>query len=160
MIKIELVRPDHAPAILAFERENREFFAASIPDRGDHYFTEFADRHAALLAWQEEGTDWFHVLIDPDDDGAILGRVNLVEAKDGSAELGYRVAERATGRGLATWAVGEVVELARGYGLRELRAKTTADNLASRKVLARAGFTETGELEIGGAPGYGYVLEL
>ncbi|GLZ79771.1 hypothetical protein Afil01_45780 [Actinorhabdospora filicis] len=157
MIKIELVRADHAPALLAFERANREYFAASVPDRGDHFFTEYAERHAALLSRQEEGTDWFHVLLDGD---AVVGRVNLVEANDGSAELGYRIAESATGRGLATWAVGEVVELARGYGLRELRAKTTADNLASRKVLTRAGFTETGELEISGAPGFGYVLAL
>ncbi|GHO42298.1 hypothetical protein KSX_04610 [Ktedonospora formicarum] len=32
--ELQLVRLDHAPALLAFERENRAYFAAVIPDRG------------------------------------------------------------------------------------------------------------------------------
>lgn len=157
MITIELVRVDHAPALLAFERENRAYFAASVPDRGDDFFTEFGDRHAALLAWQEAGTDWFHVLLDGD---AIVGRVNLVDLQDGSVELGYRIAEKAAGQGLATRSVTEILDLARGYGLREVRAKTTVDNVASQKVLTRAGFTHTGDCDIDGTPGYTYLLAL
>jgi hypothetical protein len=30
--ELELLRLDHAPALLAFERESRAYFAASIPD--------------------------------------------------------------------------------------------------------------------------------
>ncbi|MGO4759286.1 GNAT family N-acetyltransferase, partial [Streptomyces sp. 2MCAF27] len=41
-VRLERLRADHAPALLAFERENRAYFARSIPDRGDSYFTEFA----------------------------------------------------------------------------------------------------------------------
>jgi ribosomal-protein-alanine N-acetyltransferase len=43
--ELEFLRPDHAPALLAFERENRAYFAASIPDRGDEYFVQFDARH-------------------------------------------------------------------------------------------------------------------
>jgi ribosomal-protein-alanine N-acetyltransferase len=39
------------------------------------------------------------------DGGEVLGRFNLVDVEDGSAELGYRVAEHAAGQGLATAAV-------------------------------------------------------
>jgi [ribosomal protein S5]-alanine N-acetyltransferase len=45
MPDLELLRPDHAPALLAFEQENRAYFAAWVPDRGDDYFANFAERH-------------------------------------------------------------------------------------------------------------------
>ncbi|MEU7645041.1 GNAT family N-acetyltransferase [Streptomyces huasconensis] len=157
--ELQLLRPDHAPALLAFEEENRAYFAASIPDRGDAYFREFAALHSARLAEQEAGICFFHVLVD--DAGEVLGRVNLIDVADGSAELGYRVAERAAGQGLATRAVRQVRELAAtAYGLTELRAVTTYDNPASRAVLARAGFVATGDIRLDGRPGTGYVLSL
>jgi len=134
-------------------------FARSIPDRGEEYFARFADRHAALLAMQAAGTDFFHIVTGPD--GAILGRVNLVKIADGRAELGYRIAEAATGRGLATWAAGEACRLATDrYRLRLLTAITTLDNTASRTVLTRTGFTAVREVEINGQPGLGFELTL
>jgi hypothetical protein len=50
--EFQRLRPDHASADLAFERENRAYFAASVSDRGDEFFEHFADRHAELLAEQ------------------------------------------------------------------------------------------------------------
>ncbi|MFJ5273470.1 GNAT family N-acetyltransferase [Streptomyces sp. NPDC088358] len=159
MPEIQLLRPDHAPALLAFERENRAYFAASIPDRGDDYFTRFDERHRALLDEQEAGVCYFHVVVDAG--GEVLGRVNLVDVADGGAELGYRIAERAAGRGLATRTVRELCALAaRGYGLSVLRAAATLDNAASRTVLARSGFAVVGETQLSGRPGLSYLRDL
>jgi ribosomal-protein-alanine N-acetyltransferase len=159
MPHLELVRADHAAALLAFELANRDYFAASIPDRGDEYFTDFAARHAHLLQSQAAGTDYFHLLLT--DTGEILGRFNLIMVEDDSAELGYRVARDAAGRGLATAAVAELRKLAATeYGLRTLRAKVTADNPASQKVLERNGFLLTGELVLNGKPALWYLCEL
>ncbi|MFD9728626.1 GNAT family N-acetyltransferase [Streptomyces sp. NPDC059072] len=156
MPELELLRVDHAPALLAFERENRAYFAASVPDRGDSYFAHFDERHGALLAEQADGLCFFHLLVG--DDGEVLGRVNLVDVEDGSAELGYRIAERAAGRGLATAAVREVCRLAATrYGVTTLRAVTTLDNTGSRTVLTRTGFVSTGEIPVDGRPGIGFV---
>ncbi|MFI2372972.1 GNAT family N-acetyltransferase [Streptomyces sp. NPDC018833] len=155
---VQRLRADHAPALLAFERENRAYFAASVPDRGDEYFARFDERHAALLAEQATGLCHFHVLVD--EVGRVLGRVNLVDAAGGSAELGYRIAESAAGRGLATAAVRAVCASAAEYGLRELRASTTADNAASQAVLVRTGFTATGEVVLDGRPGIAFVRRL
>jgi ribosomal-protein-alanine N-acetyltransferase len=153
--EMQLLRPDHAPALLAFEQENRAYFAASIPDRGDDYFARFADRHRALLAEQEAGVCYFHVLVDAE--GEVLGRINLMDAADGEAELGYRIAEHAAGRGLATWAVREIcTRAATGYGLTTLRAAATLDNAASRAVLTKSGFTVAGERRLSGRPGLSY----
>ncbi len=152
MAVLERLRHDHAPALLAFERENRAYFAASVPDRGDDYFSGFDARHSELLADQTAGILHFHVLTDSD--GAVLGRVNLVDVADGSAELGYRIAERASGRGLATSGVRSVCGLAfTDYDLTSLRAMTTLDNTGSRAVLARTGFVEAGTTTLSGRPG-------
>ncbi|CAL9654155.1 hypothetical protein SUDANB21_06746 [Streptomyces sp. enrichment culture] len=98
--ELQRLHAGHAPAVLAFELANRAYFAASVPDRGDAFFDRFTDRFDALLAEQEAGVCAFHVLVG--DDGSVLGRFNLVDIEDHTAELGYRVAERVTGRGVAT----------------------------------------------------------
>ncbi|WP_327367611.1 GNAT family N-acetyltransferase [Streptomyces sp. NBC_01217] len=160
MPELQRLRADHAPALLAFERENRAFFAASIPDRGDDYFAHFEARHAALLAEQATGACHFHVLVAPT--GEILGRFNLVDVADGSAALGFRMAEKATGQGLATTTVLQLCTLAATeYALTTLRAAATLTNTASRAVLTRTGFTPTGEdILLNGQPGTGYVRDL
>ncbi|WP_319462433.1 GNAT family N-acetyltransferase [Micromonospora sp. RTP1Z1] len=159
MIELVRLRADHAEALLAFERENREYFARSVPDRGDAYFADFAARHRALLAEQDAGLIHFHVVVG--DQGALIGRVNLVDVEDGTAELGYRIGERASGRGVATAAVEEVCRLAATtYGLCVLTAVTTRDNPSSMAVLGRTGFTAVAEIVLDGRPGVRYQRRL
>lgn len=129
-----------------------------MPDRGDDYFAGFAARHAELLAEQAAGRHHLHVLVD---DGAVLARFNLVDVADRSAELGYRVAERATGRGVATDGVRRTCNLARDeYGLHRLVASATLENAASLTVLRRTGFTPVGEVLLDGRPGLRHVRDL
>ena len=159
MPELQRLRADHAPAILAFEIANRAYFAASVSDRGDEFFDQFTERHNAMLAEQEVGTCAYHVLVA--DDGSVLGRFNLYNLNDGTAELGYRLAEHVAGRGVATATVRELCRLAATqYGLRVLKAATTADNVASQKVLTKSGFVSVGPAEIGGRPGTWYQRDL
>ena len=159
MPELQRLRADHAPAVLAFELANRAYFATFISDRGDEFFDQFTERYNALLAEQEAGTCVFHVLVG--EDGTVLGRFNLFDLEDGTAVLGYRVAQQAAGHGVATAAVRELCQLAPAqYGLRTLRAATTHDNVASQKVLAKAGFVPVGPAEPGGRPGTWYQREL
>ena len=146
--------------MLAFEVENRSYFTASISDRGDDYFTEFASRFRDLLAEQDTGVCHFHVVVGAG--GEILGRVNLIDVADGSAELGFRIAQKAAGQGLATASVAQLcVIAARDYGLRRLHASAADDNAGSRAVLAHTGFTPTGEeIMLAGRPGHRYLLSL
>jgi ribosomal-protein-alanine N-acetyltransferase len=111
-----------------------------------------------LLAEQEAGTCIFHVLIS--EDGTVLGLFNLRELEDGSAVLGYRVAQDVAGRGVATATVRELCQVAaEQYGLHTLRAATNVDNVASQKVLTKAGFVPDGPADpavVGGRPGIWY----
>jgi len=160
--ELQPLRADHAPAVLAFELANRAYFAASISDRGDEFFGQFTDRHNALLAEQEAGIGAYYVLVA--DDGSVLGRFNLFGLEDGTAVLGYRVAQHVAGRGVATATVRELCRLAAArHGLRTLRAATSRENVASQKVLAKAGFVPAGPADpadIGGKTGTWYQRDL
>lgn len=160
----ELKRLDagHLPAVLAFELANRAYFAGFISDRGDDFFAQFTDQYGASLAEQEAGSCAFYVLVA--EDGSVLGRFNLYAIEDHTAELGYRVAQDVAGRGVATATVRELCDLAAAqHGLRTLRAATTHQNVASQKVLTKAGFVAVGPADpahIGGKPGTWYQRDL
>ncbi|WP_433290680.1 GNAT family N-acetyltransferase [Actinoplanes sp. CA-030573] len=159
MPELRLLHADHAPAVLAFEVANRAYFAASVSDRGDDYFDRFAGHYRALLAEQEAGTCAFYVLVG--DDGSVLGRFNLYDLSDGTAVLGYRVAQRVAGRGVATTTVRELCRPAAAeHGLRTLRAAAADENVASTRVLVKAGFVPVGPAEPGGKPGTWYRRDL
>ncbi|MER5293023.1 GNAT family N-acetyltransferase [Streptomyces pharetrae] len=162
MPKLKRLHARHAPAVLAFELENRAYFAASVPDRGDDFFDGFTDRYGALLAEQEAGICAFYLLVA--EDGSVLGRFNLYDLENGTAELGYRVAQHVAGRGLATETVRELCRLAvTRHGLRTLRAGTSRENVASQRVLIKAGFVlvdSADPADLGGESGPWYQRDL
>lgn len=162
MPELQPLRAEHAHQVLAFELGNRAYFASSMSDRGDEYFDHFTDRYSGLLAEQEAGIGAYYLLIA--EDGSVMGRFNLVFVEDGAAELGYRVAQRFTGHGVATATVKQVCRLATArHGLRLLRAATARRNVASQKVLTKAGFIAIGPAEpahLGGKPGSWYQHDL
>ncbi len=162
MPELQRLHAGHAPAVLAFELENRAYFAAFISDRGDEFYDQFTQRHTALLAEQDAGTGAFYVLVA--DDGSVLGRFNLRFTGDGTAELGYRVAQHVAGQGVATAMVRELCRLAAAqHGLRTLRAAASRENVASQKVLTKAGFAPVGPADpadIGGKLGTWYQRDL
>jgi RimJ/RimL family protein N-acetyltransferase len=147
-----------APAVLAFELANRAYFAASVSDRGDGFFEQFTDQYSVLLAEQEAGICAFYVLVA--EDGSVLGRFNLYDLEDGTARIGYRVAQHAAGRGVATATVRELCRLAAArHGLFILQAATARDNAASQRVLTKVGFVPVGPADpadLGGKPGTWY----
>ncbi len=65
-------------------------------------------------------------------------------------ELAYELLAAAHGRGYATEAAEAVVAWARGAGYPRLWADVWDWNVASRRVLAKLGFRETGQVEPGG----------
>ena len=148
-----LVRESDAQRLAELLVANREFLAPTMPDRPPGYDSVEGQRAlvASLLAEHREGTRLPLVVLD--EKGAVVGRITLNEIVRGpaqSANVGYWLAERAGGRGLATAALREVVDIAFGeLGLHRLQAGTLLDNVRSQRVLVKAGFTV-----IGDAPAY------
>jgi [ribosomal protein S5]-alanine N-acetyltransferase len=162
MPELQPLEAGHAPAVLAFELANRAYFTATISDRGDEFFAEFAQRHSDMLAEQKAGGSAYYVLVA--EDGSVLGRFNLYDIKDGTANVGYRVAQHVAGRGVATATVQELCRLAaERHGLHTLRAATSHENVASQKVLIKAGFVPAGPADpadLGGKSGTWYQRDL
>lgn len=75
----------------------------------------------------------------------LVGCVGLARYGD-ETELGYWIGRRHWGQGYATEAVRAVLAFARSLGHRRVVATPFADNAASARVLAKAGFRSTGEV--------------
>src|SRR5437763_7967043 len=96
---------------------------------------------AAGLAYAEAGA-WTWLVID--DDGRVAGECGVKgpPTDAGEVEIGYGLAGPSRRRGLGTRAVAALVEELRAHpDVRRIDAYVVADNLASRRVLERAGFT-------------------
>jgi ribosomal-protein-alanine N-acetyltransferase len=147
-VRLECLAPDHARPLERFERANRAFFAARVGDRGDDFFEHFDDRLAARLDENREGASLFFVIVDGNGDGEILGRVNISDIDQPElTELGFRVAEHAQGRGIATQGVITALDIAATRGVEAVKARVSTANLASRRVLERCGFDHMGQAE-------------
>jgi RimJ/RimL family protein N-acetyltransferase len=84
-------------------------------------------------------------------DGDVLGYCGLVFHGNGAPdepELAYELLRRAHGSGYATEAGGAVVAWADEAGYQRLWATVRAWNVASRRVLEKLGFHETGQVEV------------
>ncbi|MFD6092149.1 GNAT family N-acetyltransferase [Oerskovia sp. NPDC060338] len=147
------LRLDDAAALADLLRTNREFLAPFEPERGEEWFTLAGQRAsvAAALAQELAGSVVARVVVD--EGGQVAGWTiasGIVRGALRSCALGYWVDEARNGRGLATAAVGEMVDHAFGpLGLHRVQAETLVHNVASQRVLERNGFTRYGL-----APGY------
>jgi len=130
-------------ALLAFETQNREWFESHIDARAPSFYSVqgVAEHIQAYLADFALGA--WHPFVIEDASGEIVGRANLksIDSPKGSAEVGYRVGERACGQGLATQALKHLIQQAQArWALTQLVAYVFPENVGSQKVLQRCGF--------------------
>ena len=81
----------------------------------------------------------------------VIGYCGLIDSgrgSDGEPELAYELLRRAWGQGYATEASLAVLDWARSSGYERLWATVREWNTASRRVLAKVGFTETERKEL------------
>lgn len=149
-VTLRLIRTEDAPTLAALELHNREHLLSGAPLRDDSWFTVEGQRTAieAALSQSAAGLAMPMVIVAEQEGEQILGRLSLNGITRGafqSASLGYWVDAGATGRGIATRALGAAVDLAFGpLGLHRLQAEVAVRNDASLRVLAHHGFREYG----------------
>ncbi|GAA5167081.1 GNAT family N-acetyltransferase [Amycolatopsis dongchuanensis] len=77
------------------------------------------------------------------EDGEVLGGIALRHELTGAAarlgHIGYGIRPSARGRGIATWALGAMLDEARALGLPRVLLVCRADNSASAKTIERNG---------------------
>lgn len=139
--------PGDAGALAALYVAQRDFLAPFEPARAASFFTEATQRVrlAEIAERRRAGAGYSWLILD---DGAPCGMISLSNVVRGafqSANLGYFVAQERNGRGLATAAVKLVVaEAFATVGLHRVEAGTLVDNVASQRVLLKAGFEQIG----------------
>ncbi|OBX18521.1 hypothetical protein A9995_11155 [Erythrobacter sp. QSSC1-22B] len=103
------------------------------------------DAREFTLSSAAPGTARFLITL-PDISGApIVGCVGLDPTDDAGHELGYWIARKYWGQGLATEAARAALDVARAFGWSRLSAAHFLDNPASGRVLLKAGFAPTGQ---------------
>ena len=142
---LRLLQIGDAEELAAAYLRNREHLAPWEPERTEEFFTPDWQRrnleiqlgsHAAGLAYPA-------ALFKAD---RIIGRFTLTGVVRGpfqSASLGYWIDAELAGRGLATFAVGAICQIAgSALGLHRIEASTLLHNHASQKVLQKCGFEQ------------------
>src|SRR5262252_744886 len=111
-----------------------------------------ADARSALAEQEEarlRGEELNFALVEPGDQAAMLGGCSLYDVRldQGCAALGYWLAPRARGRGVATHAVRLLARWAFDeLGIVRVVLTCAPDNQASQRVAERCGFTREGLL--------------
>ena len=142
-IYIEKLHHTDADDLFKFEVENRTFFEGMVPSRGDDYYNpeNFKKILEALLEEQKNGMSYFYLIKDKEN--SILGRINLIDIDEANkvGHLGYRVGQVHTGKGITNKALKLLLETVTSEEVKQIKAQTTTNNIASQKILEKNGFT-------------------
>jgi ribosomal-protein-serine acetyltransferase len=146
-LELRQLEPADASAIFAVVAANRDHLGRWLPwvesthDAGDtrEFLEQVAEnrsrgRTAAYGIWRGE---------------ELAGLVGLhdIDAANGTAQIGYWIAERFQGRGLMTRAVQALIRMAfEELGLERIEIRCAAGNLRSQAIPKRLGFTLEGTL--------------
>lgn len=146
-VRLRVVQMSDAEALAALCAANRAYLRPWEPERDDAYFTPDGQRDNVrdLVEAYATGEMWPGVILV---DGEIAGRITLNNVLRGplqSCFVGYWVARAHAGRGVATEALRQALDVAfDGLRLHRVEAFTRVDNRASQRVLERNGFTVVG----------------
>ena len=144
---IRPVAPADAAELAALYRANRDFLVPFLEIRDSAFFTTEGqcERIKRALEAAAVRESWRFAILDGATIAGTIGLTNVVRGPLQCAKLGYWVDRKRHGRGLATAALAQVVEVAFGEaGLHRVEAWTLVDNYASQRVLEKNGFERFG----------------
>lgn len=130
----------HASQLLDFELENKHWFESFIEPRlSDFYSENGINEHIEYLINQMNvGKAYCGVLIE---NNKIVARANLRDILNQTAYVGYRVAKNSTSKGVASYCLSQLLEIAKNkLGVKQLKAQVLENNPASMHVLQKLGF--------------------
>ncbi|WP_328313221.1 GNAT family N-acetyltransferase [Streptomyces sp. NBC_00442] len=146
-MRIRPLRAADSEPLAELYLRDREFLRQWEPDEPDAFFTPRGQHESVAEALRESAAGrmlpWIMEL-----DGRPVGRINLTNIALGhlmGASVGYWVPRAFGGRGYASSAVGQLLEIAFfELGLHRIDAYVRLDNAASRRVLDKHGFRAVG----------------
>ena len=147
-MKITLLESKDARELFEFERRNKDFFELCLPPREERYHSLDGVKNIIGELLEEHKRDLSHMYLIWDGKNNLIGRVNIFDIEDHSAEIGYRIGEGYQGMGYASKAVKLICrEAFDRHNIKTLLAGTSTKNYASQKVLMKNSFTLIDEVE-------------
>jgi RimJ/RimL family protein N-acetyltransferase len=132
-------RPDDLGSLVA-NADNRKIWL-NLRDRFPYPYTRRAGREFIRLAMSQRPETMLAIAVDDEAVGGI-GFTVLTDVERVSAEIGYWLGEPFWGRGIVTEALVAVTRYAmESCGLTRIYALPFASNIASCRVLEKAGYT-------------------
>ena len=143
------LEPVDAQELLRLNLENRSFFAPREARRPDEYYTldaQLAYIQEARKRLDDRNGAMFGVFLHESDElVGFVGLFGVIRGGFQEARIGYMLAERHSGRGYATQAVGLAIGFAfETLDLHRVETGVQFDNPASMRVLTKVGFREEG----------------
>ncbi|MFT6658795.1 GNAT family N-acetyltransferase [Maritalea sp.] len=148
--ELEKIAPHHCAALLRFETENTDYFSQYVPARAPEMLTDAGMKNAIeVLLLDMRSREGLYFVGTVGDE--VVGRLNFTIGGD-QAEIGYRIAERWSGQGVA----GRLVEcgialLQDEFTINRVIGRAITSNVGSTRVLERAGFVSFNVETDGGA---------
>lgn len=146
--QIRVLQSDDQDDVFAFELAHKDFFEQKIEARPDDFYQPEAVRlHIAeFLSLKQQGLAWPALIFNAEDE--LIGRANIkdIDPTTKTAYVGYRIAEHWSGKGVASFALAKLIDQAKTAGLTILFACVSTDNLASERVLKKAGFRQVEQI--------------
>jgi RimJ/RimL family protein N-acetyltransferase len=135
---VRALTPEGAAAIVAGDR-TAQSWAADYPTPGDVRIAAFALEGNVVFPTDAE--PWGLYVVVEKSSGLSIGGIGFKSTPNerGEVEIGYGICDSCQGRGVATEVVIAVCEFARA-GARVVLAETERANVASQRVLEKAGF--------------------
>ncbi len=136
-MKFEPLTLSHTNKLLDFEIKNKGYFESFIAPRENAFYTKAGvEDHIQQLTNEDSNLPF--VLMD---NSQIIARANLKNIhKNGSAEIGYRVAQNTIGKGVGSLCVKFLIEKSKNIDIKSLLAYVLDNNKASERVLTKSDF--------------------
>lgn len=132
------------PFFLSLQRDEEVMRFMADQGSEEEIYAAFATR---LPVWTPESRHWLGLLISEQASGEPVGVTGFIRREEDKAEVGYLLAKQHQGKGYGYESLRAVCDLAfTQCGIRKLIAKVTSGNVASRRLLEKAGFKLEGTL--------------
>jgi ribosomal-protein-alanine N-acetyltransferase len=141
---IRALQPEDVEVVFQFELAHKRFFEQSIEARPDEFYQPAAvQQHIAEFLLLKQQAFALPTLIF-NAENELIGRANIkdIDPVTKSAYVGYRIAENWSGKGVASFALRQLIQHAKQMGLMVLFACVATENQASMQVLKKSGFQQ------------------
>lgn len=143
-MNFRLLQKNDVDKLFQFELDNRRWFEKHIAARESDFYSKFkVEKYIIACLAEFHAQVMYPAIIEVDD--VIIARVNFrnINLEKKTADIGYRVAESESGKGVASFAVKVMLELAKSeLDLETISSFVTIRNIASQKVLAKFNFNQ------------------